>query len=354
MKGWGKAYGYSRLGAKSLIAGLLMLCIAGLPAMAAPKITLTLSTWETEKSSGAPSYRQMAKDLEEGTSGAVAVKMYYAEALGKAKEHYEIALKGLADITCINVGFTPGRFPMTDMVSFAQAPSGEAFTKGLVEVMKKGYLQKEYEKVKLLYVWGGSPCNILWRKGVKPATTVEELKGKKIRVPSVGAANLMKSLGAIPVAIPMPEVYTAMERGVVDGAVSTVDVLEVFSLHSVCNEVTRLGMLTFGFCLIMNKDSWNKLPEEAKAILNKNIEKWAMVAGRSFDKADQMALEKHKTKVYTMQPSDIQKVKSAMAEPVKQYIEKYVAEGYPAKEATSAFNEALKKNYNVEPFVLPK
>lgn len=354
MKGQGKAYDVLTLGAKVFVVLLLILGLSGLPAMAAPKITLSLSTWETEKSSGAPSYRQMAKDLEEGTGGAVAVKMYYAEALGKAKEHYEVALKGLADIACLNVSFTPGRFPMTDMVSFAQGPSGEAFTKGLVEVMKKGYLQKEYQNVKLLYVWSGSPCNILWRKGVKPATTVEELKGKKIRVPSVGAANLMKGLGAVPVAIPMPEVYTAMERGVVDGAVSTLDVLEVFALHSVCNEVTKIDVLTFGFCLIMNKDSWNKLPADVKAIFDKNAEKWAMIAGRSFDQADKRAVEKHKTKIYNMKPADLQKIKNVMAGPVKEYIDKYEAQGYPAKEATKAYNEALKKYYNTEPFALSK
>ncbi|OPY78727.1 MAG: C4-dicarboxylate-binding periplasmic protein precursor [Syntrophorhabdus sp. PtaU1.Bin058] len=354
MKGRRKAYGVLTLGVKSLVIGLLIIGLSGLPATGAPKSTLSFSSWDSEKSAAAPAINQMVKDIEEGTGGAVAVKIHYAEALGKAKEHYEIALKGLADISYINVGFTPGRFPITDMVAFAQGPSAEALTKGLVEVMKKGYLQKEYQNVKLLFVWSGSPCHILWRKGVKAATSIEELKGKKIRVANVAGANLMKKLGAVPVAIPMPEVYTAMERGVIDGTFTSIDVLEVFSLYSVCNEVTRIGALSLSFCVIMNKGSWDKLPANAKAIFDKNGEKWGMLAGSSFDQLGKRTIEKYKPKIYDMQPGDLQKIKDAMAEPVKQYLDKYAAQGYPIKEAAKTYSETLKKYYNTEPFVLPK
>jgi TRAP-type C4-dicarboxylate transport system substrate-binding protein len=342
------------IAALGIISLFVMLGLAVSPAIAAPKLTLSFSSWDTEKAGAAPAFNQMIKDVEEGTNGSVAVKMYYAEALGKAKEHYEVALKGLADISYINVGFTPGRFPITDIVSFAQAPSAEALTKGLVGVMKKGYLDKEYEKVKLLYVWSGAPCNILWRKGVKAVTTVEELKGKKIRVPNTGAASLFKKLGAMPVAIPMPEVYTAMERGVIDGTFTTIDTLEVFRLHTVSNEVTRMGALAFGFCVIMNKDSWNKLPANVKSIFDKNAEKWGMLAGRSFDQSDKRAIEKHKPQIYDMKPAELQKVRAAMAEPFKEYVNKYEAQGLPIKKAAAAYYETLMKEYKSAPFVLIK
>lgn len=350
MGGTKSGYRILTIGVMLLVFGLLLIGPSTLPATAASKINLTFSSWDSEKAGAAPAFNQMIKDLSEGSNGAVSVKMYYSQALGKAKEHYEIALKGLADISYINVGFTPGRFPITDIVSFAHGPSGEAFTRGLVEVMKKGCLDKEYDKVKLLYVWSGSPCNILWRKGVKAAKSIEELKGKTIRVPNVGAANLMKKLGAVPIAIPMPEVYTAMERGVVDGTFTTVDVLEVFGLHSVCEEVTRVGVSAFGFCVIMNKDVWDGLPDDVKAICTKNAEKWAMLAGKSFDESDKRAIEKYKPQIYEMPAADIEQVKAAMAEPFKEYIDKYEAQHYKAKEAAKVYSEALEKNYNVAPF----
>ena len=349
-----KAYDVVSTGVMCLLFGLLIIGMCGSLAMAASKIDLSFSSWDSEKAGAAPAFNQMIKDLYEGSDGAVTVKMHYSQALGKAKEHYEIALMGLADISYVNVGFTPGRFPVTDIVSFAQGPSGEAFTRGLVEVMKKGYFDKEYQKVKLLYVWSGSPCNILWRKGVKAATSVEELKGKKIRVPSVGAANLMKNLGAVPIAIPMPEVYTAMERGVVDGTFTTIDVLEVFGLHAVCNEVTRIGVSAFGFCVIMNKDAWNHLPADVKSIFEKNAEKWAMLAGRSFDQSDKRAIVKNNPKIYNMQPGNIKKIKAAMAEPFKQYLDKYEPQGYQVKEAAKTYAETLEKGYNAEPFSSPE
>jgi hypothetical protein len=75
-----------------------------------------------------------------------------------------------------------------------------------------------------------------------------------------------------------------------------------------------------------------------------------MLAGSSFDQSDKRAIEKYKPKIYTMPAADLQKIKAAMAEPFKEYIDKYEAQNYQAKEAAKTYSEALKKYYNTEPF----
>ena len=338
------------------ILAFLFTCVGLVSAQSSPQkpMELSISSWigTRDLQPEAPTWEEMAKDLEAATKGRVKVKIYYAETLGKAKEHYELALKGIADMAYLNVSFTPGRFPVTDLVSFSYAPSAEAMTRGLLELMKKGYLNKEYEKVKLLHVFNGAPCSFIWRKGVKAANSLSELRGRKIRVPGPAAADLMKALGVNPIAMPMPEVYTSLERGVIEGVFTSINTLDVFNLKHVCEEITEVNLLTFGFNLIMNKDTWEKLPKEAKDVLERNTEKYVLMAGQAHDRVDKVAIERNKPKFYKFPPAELAKIRDNMAPIVKAYIEKYEASGFPMKKAAKEYHQFMKEKFGVEPFKL--
>ena len=280
--------------------------------------------------------------------------MYHAQALGKAKEHYEIALNRTADFSYLNIGFTPGRFPLTDLSGFAHGSSGAKLSRGIMAVAEAGCLNKEYEKVKLLYVWSTSPSHFIWGKQAKAARTLAELKGRKIRVPTTGAAALMKALGAIPVAIPMPEVYTALERGVIDAAFTCINVMEVFGLHHICKEITIADGPGMAFCIMMNKDSWIELPDEAKRTLKENGRKYALMAGKNMDTIDRKCLEKYNIVVHNLTKEEKNEMKQASAQMLEDYILKYEKLGFPARKAAKVYSETLKKEYNEEPFILLK
>ena len=315
-------------------------------------LVLSFSSWGTEKDPALPAWVQMGKDLEQATQGKVKLKIYHAETLGKAKEHYELALQGIADIAYLNVSFTPGRFPVTDLITFSYAPSGEAMAEGLIELTKKGYLNKEYANVKLLYAYPGTPNHLLWRKGTKPATSLAEFKGKKIRIPGTAARDLITTVGATPLSIPMPEVYSALERGVIDGAFTSIVTLDVFRLAHVCNDITKVNSLTFAFSILMNKNTWVKLPKEAKDVLERNGTTYALMASRGHDRDDAKAIDKNKPKFYQLPTSDIKRLKDIVASSLKAYIEKYEAAGYPMKKAAKDYHTFMKQKYGEEPFIL--
>jgi TRAP-type C4-dicarboxylate transport system substrate-binding protein len=320
----------------------------------AEPITLTLSSWDSENGSSVPAWKQMIKDLEAFTKGGVKIKVFYSQALGKAKEHYEMAAKGIADICFINTGFTPGRFPLNELPAFSTVPSAVMNGKGLLEIMKKGYLDKEYAGVKLLHVYSSSPSQFIWRKGVKGAANLEDLKGKKIRVPSTGAANLLKALGASPVAIPMPEVYTALERGVIDGTFTSLDVLDAFSLSQVCDQVTIADGPAFGFSLVMNVKAWDGLSPEVKGFFEKTTPKYVEIVGRTFDEQDELSLKRHSPKIYRLSPAEKQLIKNELSTELKKYIQKYDELGFPAMKAAEVFFDVIKSEYKIEPFNLAK
>ncbi|MDP6178299.1 MAG: TRAP transporter substrate-binding protein DctP [Desulfatiglandales bacterium] len=314
--------------------------------------TISISTFDSAKGANAPAFKAIKADLEKATNGKVTAKIYYSQALGKAKEQYELAIKGVADISCVLAGYTPGRFPISDLPSFAVSPSGAVSAAAMAKIVEMGYLDKEYGKVKIISVTGTAPSHVLWRKGIK-AVTLEEFKGKKIRVPTTGAANLLKALGASPVGMPIPEVYTSLERGVIDGVLTMVNVYDAFGISNVSNEITRLGMPAMSFSLVMNMRTWKKLPPEAKAVLEKNRGKYAVITGKTTDRLNEFSINKHKPKFYDSSPEVKKIALEALSKELKGYIQKYEKHGFPIMKAAKLYHQTVKEMAGVEPFILP-
>lgn len=330
-----------------------VLFVMGQAPKAEAKMELVWSTMENEKGPSAVTWKAMNEDLKKATNGEVTIKIYYSQALGKAREHYEMVLKGVADMCSFAAGYTPGRFPISELPSFGISPSGAVSSAAMAKLAEAGYLDKEYSKVKIIWVAGSDAFDLLWRKGVKAATTLEELKGRKIRVGTTGAANLLKTLGASPIGMPMPEVYTSMERGVIDGVLTNVNVYDVFGISNISNEITRLGMPAMSFTVAMNKKTWEKLPPEAKAVFEKNLAKYSVMAGKKFDSLSKRAIERHKPKFYDPSPGVKKTAFDTISKELNAYVGKYEKEGFPIRDAAKLYYETVKEMSGVAPFSLP-
>lgn len=102
-----------------------------------------------------------------------------------------------------------------------------------------------------------------------PIRTVEDFKGRKLRVAPGMQTDIMAKLGAATVHLPGTEVYTALERGVIDGAkVFGRTANWGFGIHEVTHWITLTGLQTVT-CLefVANRGAWDKLPADLKAIL---------------------------------------------------------------------------------------
>ena len=109
----------------------------------------------------------------------------------------------------------------------------------------------------------------------KPVRTLEDLKGMQIRCPPGLEAESLKALGATPVSVPMPEVYTALERGMVDGATISWNAVDSFKLYEVTKYDHNNNELCYAFTTVaMNLDTWNSLPPDIQKIID-DLSPWA-------------------------------------------------------------------------------
>jgi TRAP-type C4-dicarboxylate transport system substrate-binding protein len=100
----------------------------------------------------------------------------------------------------------------------------------------------------------------------KKIESIDDFKGMKIRAQPL-YIPLLKSLGAVPVTMRPPEIYTAMERGVVDAFMWVKIGMISWGLHEVTKYVIEPTVFQMCPATMINLDKWNKIPKELQEII---------------------------------------------------------------------------------------
>lgn len=287
-------------------------------------------------------YAPFAKAIEDATGGAVTVKTYMGGELGPGPaEQYNRTVEGVLDIGFGLPGYTAANFPKTLLTELPGVITPETGTERIQANIDM--LSNEYRRVVLVGLWNNAP-NLLFTAS-KPVHAPEDLKGLKIRVPSRNAGLVVEAWGATPVSMPAPEIYNAMQTGVIDGAMIDATTLKAFKLAEVTKYITS-GMDTTmsDFFMIMNRDSFDGLTEDQqKAVLDAGRQAslngsaaWRGIA----DKALQAFGATDGKEIITLAPEEAAKFNAASGPAVEKIIAEADAQGLEA----SAFVKALKGN----------
>lgn len=212
----------------------------------------------------------LARDLSDATGGALTIKIYPSGALGKGPvQQYKRAVTGVADITFIIQSYSSAVFPRSLIATQPGVTlSAEQGTRRLWDIYDP-YLKEEYAAVKVLGIWVMSPTVLMTRShGVR---VVPDLQGMKVRISSPVESQLIQSWGAVPVAMPITESYNALNSGVVDAVLIQPSALyQPWNLAEPAQFVTaNVPSPTSIVGLIMNKASWEALPADQQAALER-------------------------------------------------------------------------------------
>ena len=197
---------------------------------------------------------------------------------------FKRVVNGIADIEFGLQGYTSTVFPKTMVAEIPmQFDNAVDATRGLWRILDK-HLNDEYSRVKVLGLWTTDTPVLMTNKVVK---TPDDLVGVKLRTPSRDQAEIIKGLGAIPVAMPMPATYQAIEKGVVDGSLVGISVVKSFKLAEVVkNYVSGLPMGFSPQMIVMNREAYNGLnAAQKKAIDESTGLEWSIRAAKLYEAA---------------------------------------------------------------------
>lgn len=259
--------------------------------------------------------RPFSKEVSEVTDGRVAIKIYPGGALAGSKDTLDNITTGIMDGGWGVTGYNPGKFPAHSVLQLPFLSDGTGAELSIVA--QKLYdqfpeIQEEYKDVKPLWVHASDSYAIV-TKG-KQVKTFEDVNGLKLRSPSTEATEMIKSWGATPVSVPAPEIYDAMQKGIIDGGVLPVAALKDFNLFDVVDYVTIGNFNTTVFYTLMNKDSWEKISEEDKKVIEEKFlgEPMAEQAGAAFDQQREAAVkqaEEQGIEFYTLPDKELETFK---------------------------------------------
>ncbi len=291
-------------------------------------------------------FEPWAEKINKLSNGKVKVTFFPGGALGKTPDHYDLAEKGITDISYTLHDYTPGRFPMTTVFELPFIiKSATGTSKAMWQVYEEfPEFQKEYRKVKVLGLFCHPAGN--FNSIQKPIKSLEDLRGMKFRTASPHVTDALKLFGAVPVNMPITETYTALERGVVEGTVLPWEGNFVFKLAELLKYGTETDFYTMTMLVVMNKRKWDSLPEDIKKIIDETTGMaLSAEAGKVYDETnDPMRQLCTKKGMQSLQlPMEEKKKLEKLTMPLREkWVKDMEAKGLPGKAVLDAAIQYIK------------
>lgn len=213
-----------------------------------------------------------ADKIEAESGGRIEIERYPSMQLGGTPpELIDHVQDGIVDLGWTVVGYTPGRFPRTEVFELPfMVTDARAASYAYAKIFEEQMADEDFKDVKIIGTWVHGPGMFHTNK---PVTKPEDLQGMKIRGGSRLVNDLLTRVGAEPIGMPVPAVSEALSKGVLDGTTipwevtPAVKVSELVSNHT---EFEGPALYNLTFVLAMNKDKYESLDDDLKAIIDAN------------------------------------------------------------------------------------
>ena len=322
---------------RKVISGLLMSLVVGLFGITAPvavqaaEINLTYAFFAPAGTFPGRQMAHWAEQVNKRTNGKVAVKTFPASTLLGSREMYDGVTKGVADIGLGTPSGDPGRFPLTSGVALPVGFANATQASRTLWALTKEFNPKEFENFKVLAMFTTEPGYIMSRTPVRNAA---DLKGMKLRALGTGVP-VLAALGATPIGMPMPEVPQAVLTGVVNGTMTSREVLRDFKLAESLKFVTDYPTVVGIFAAVMDRKKWDKLPADVKKVMDELAEEIPAWTGNYHDNenvgaATQWAIKEHKVQVVSLAADERARWDAMLKTMEGEWVKEMNAKGLPA------------------------
>jgi TRAP-type C4-dicarboxylate transport system substrate-binding protein len=220
-------------------------------------------------------------EIVKRSDGRIAVQKFWSSSLRKVGQHLPAIKDGLSEISMISYGYYPSDVPLSRGLEWYYMGCDHADS--LLYVCRDMYnkypeLRDEWENknnAQVLYFTNWSYCPFFMKK---PFTTIEELKGQRIRGYGIGAETINR-LGGQGIPVIASEVYTSVERGILDGVfAAAVVATQRLNVHEKAPYIIEGGAGAHApTTVVMNRPLWLSLPDDLKEIIVQtadDIYKW--------------------------------------------------------------------------------
>jgi len=317
-----------------LVSAVIFIFLAVSATYGAEPIKLTFSQYFAVTHKNAVLSGQFCEEIKKRTNGRVEITHYPGGTLTTAPKMFDGVVTGISDLGFSSINYNQGRFPVTDATDLPLGrPNGWVASQVSDDFFRK-YTPKEWEKVHVLFLMATGP-NLVYTIH-KPARTLEDLKGLKLR--AIGKqGETLKALGASPVPLEMVDLYESMRRGVIEGAMMPVETLKGWKTGEIAKYLTASWMVgnTNTFYIVMNKEKWDALPADIKKIFDEVAAEFKEKYALSWNEIDTEGLQFFKQQggqVIQLTDAEAKRWQKAVEPVIETYRKNMLSNGYKAAE----------------------
>ncbi|WP_306119465.1 MULTISPECIES: TRAP transporter substrate-binding protein [unclassified Roseitalea] len=215
-----------------------------------------------------------AEKIEAESDGRIAIEIYSAMALGgRPTELVSQVRDGVVDLVYTLPGYTPGLFPRVEVFELPfTGTSAEATSRAFWEVFETEMKDTDFRDYHMIATWVHGP-GVIHAKG-EGVRSLDNMARLKLRAPTRVTNKLLGELGATAIGMPVPAIPESLSKGVIDGAVVPWEVTPSLRVAELTETHTEFGgetmFYTAAFILAMNKRSYERLPDDLKAVIDAN------------------------------------------------------------------------------------
>lgn len=206
------------------------------------------------------------KEINEEAKGVLRIELKYGIAIAGLSNIYERVQSDVVQIGFMIPSYVAGKFPLTDVTAlpFASGLNSEQGSVAFYRMYKTGALDGEYDEIVPLMLVQTSQNGLHFASAPK---SLDHFDGTKVTVYSKIQGDAVSQLGLTPSSIPLPEIYTALQRGTVQGVTVGWSTFEPFKLAEVTSYHVDVPLGAVMGMLFMSRAKFNSLPDPVKKIL---------------------------------------------------------------------------------------
>lgn len=211
---------------------------------------------------------KFAELVKEKSGGNVKIEIFPSAQLGGDRDMFEMVQKGALDIGFISTGVI-GSF--SEPISGLQLP----FLMENVSVLKAFYtsdvpgkILAQLEKdtgVKSLAIFDSGFRHIVSRKPINDISDLKIMKMRSVESPLIN--DIFKALGTNPTPMPLSEVYTSLQTGVIDCLEMGPAGMYAYKYYEVAPNYTLTAHYTFPFAGVMSQATWDKISADQRKVI---------------------------------------------------------------------------------------
>ncbi len=278
----------------STIASAAILAVGSTIAAAAQEVTLRMHQFLPPQATVPSQVLDVwADQIEEASGGHIEIQRFPSMQLGGTPPQLiDQVIDGTADIVWTVAGYTPGRFPRTEVfeLPFMMANGNAEAASRAFWTLGEETMAEDFADFHVLGLWVHGPGLI---HSSDPVEGIEDLNGVKLRAPTRTTNLLFSSLGATPVGMPVPAVPEALSQGVIDATVIPWEVTAALRVAELVDNHTTFpgtSLYTTSFIFAMNPEAYEAMPEDLQAIIDDNSGlEFSAFAGRVMQEYDEPA-----------------------------------------------------------------